>query len=165
MRPVPTPANITLVAGYIRFLICTAGVCNQVFNIHNCRILDKDHRVLRMDYSIDCNDPKHKTYTVIALLMIVGFAFGIPIGLGILMVRRMREYSSKGGTDRFVARRVADEMKITDVEAADAKTHRTARRLRHEHHRRCWVGWAHGYHRHSPWRLRVATTMEEHKEI
>jgi hypothetical protein len=53
-------------------------------------------------------------------MMIVGFAFGMPIGLGILMVRRMREYSSKGGTDRFMARRVADELQITDVEAADA---------------------------------------------
>ena len=62
---------MTFVAGYIRFLICTAGVCNQVFNIHNCRILDKDHIVLRMDYSIDCNDPKHISYTIIAYLILV----------------------------------------------------------------------------------------------
>jgi len=73
-----------------------------------------------MDYSIDCNGPKHNNYRAIATMMIVGFAFGMPIGLGILMVRRMREYSSKGGTDRFMARRVADELQITDVEAADA---------------------------------------------
>eukprot|EP01046_Picozoa_sp_COSAG06_P057696 COSAG06_NODE_11331_length_1527_cov_2.474090_2_plen_74_part_01 len=73
-----------------------------------------------MDYSIDCHDPKHAIFKVIAALMIVGFAFGIPIGMGVLMLRRMREYSSKGGQDRFMARRVADELKITDVEAADA---------------------------------------------
>ena len=73
-----------------------------------------------MDYGIDCHDPKHAIFKVVAALMIVGFAFGIPIGMGVLMVRRMREYSSKGGQDRFMARRVADELKITDVEAADA---------------------------------------------
>ena len=38
-----------------------------------------------MDYSIDCNDSKHTNYKVIADLMIVGFAFGIPIGLGIII--------------------------------------------------------------------------------
>ena len=97
-----------------------AGVCNQAFSIFNCRILDKDHEVLRLDYGIDCHDPTHASFQVIAALMIVGFAFGIPIGMGVLMVRRMREYSSKGGQDRFMARRVADELKITDVEAADA---------------------------------------------
>ena len=73
-----------------------------------------------MDYRIDCHDPVHALYRVVAGLMIGAFAFGIPIGMGILMVRRMREYSSSGGTDRFMARRVADELKITDVEAADA---------------------------------------------
>ena len=40
--------------------------------------------------------------------------------MAILMVLRMREYGSSGSADRFMARRVADELKITDVEAADA---------------------------------------------
>ena len=97
-----------------------AGVCNQVFNMFNCRYLDAEHWVLRMDYSVDCNDEKHVFYRIVAGVMMFAFAFGIPIGMGILMVRRMREYSSTGGTDRFMARRVADELKITDVEAADA---------------------------------------------
>jgi hypothetical protein len=97
-----------------------AGVCNQVFNMFNCRYLDAEHWVLRMDYSVDCNDEKHVFYRIVAGVMMFAFAFGIPVGMGILMVRRMREYSSTGGTDRFMARRVADELKITDVEAADA---------------------------------------------
>ena len=86
----------------------------------NCRPLDSEHRVLRTDYSVDCNDEKHLFYQIGAGVMMVAFAFGIPVGMGILMVRRMRDYSSTGGTDRFMARRVADELKITDVEAADA---------------------------------------------
>ena len=75
---------------------------------------------MRTDYSVDCNDEKHLFYQIGAGVMMVAFALGIPVGMGILMVRRMREYSSTGGTDRFMARRVADELKITDVEAADA---------------------------------------------
>ena len=97
-----------------------AGVCNQVFNIFNCRTLDSDHRVLRMDYSIECNDPNHAIYRAVAAIMIAVFAFGIPVGMSILMVSRMREYGSSDDTDRFMARRVADELKVTDVEAADA---------------------------------------------
>ena len=104
---------------FILFLLYP-GVCNQVFNIYSCRYLDVDHRVLRMDYSINCNDAGHTPYEIAAGVMIVGFSFGIPVGMGILMVLRMREYSSSGGTERFMARRVADELKITDVEAADA---------------------------------------------
>jgi hypothetical protein len=53
--------------------------------------------------------------------MIFVFAFGIPIGMSVLMTMRVHEYTgSAEGSERFVARRVADELKITDVEAADA---------------------------------------------
>eukprot|EP01046_Picozoa_sp_COSAG06_P026528 COSAG06_NODE_2286_length_7159_cov_18.500708_2_plen_136_part_01 len=75
---------------------------------------------MRTDYSVDCNDKKHLFYQIGAGVMMIAFALGIPVGIGILMVRRMGEYSSTGGTGRFMARRVADELKITDVEAADA---------------------------------------------
>ena len=49
-------------------------------------------------------------------------AYGVPLFLGWQMVRRMQEYKSgdKGGSDRFVARRVADELKLDDTIAADA---------------------------------------------
>ena len=47
-------------------------------------------------------------------------ALGIPLYMGYLMVRRMREYKTSTGSDRFVARRVADELKLSDTMAADA---------------------------------------------
>ena len=49
-------------------------------------------------------------------------AFGVPLAMGWQMVQRMREYGggSKSGSGRFVARRVADELKVDDVVAADA---------------------------------------------
>ena len=97
-----------------------AGVCNQVFNIFNCRTLDSDHQVLRMDYRVECSDPGHTAYRYLAGTMIVVFAFGIPFAMSILMVGRMREYGSSDDTDRFMTRRVADELKISDIEAADA---------------------------------------------
>jgi hypothetical protein len=102
-------------------LTVAAGVCNQVFNIFNCRVLDSNHHVLRMDYRVDCSDPEHAAYRILAGMMIVVFAFGIPIGMSVLMTKRIHEYTgSAEGSERFVARRVADELKITDVEAADA---------------------------------------------
>ena len=97
-----------------------AGVCNELFNIFNCRALDSEHDVLLMDYSIDCQTSDHYTYKVLALVLIVGFALGTPVGLGLLMLRRVQEYSGSSDSDRFVARRVADEQKISDLEAADA---------------------------------------------
>jgi hypothetical protein len=36
------------------------------------------------------------------------------------MISRMNEYGSRDDADRFMARRAADELKVTDVEAADA---------------------------------------------
>ena len=36
------------------------------------------------------------------------------------MVRRMRDYAGASASERFVARRVADELKLADLVAADA---------------------------------------------
>ena len=38
----------------------------------------------------------------------------------LLMVRRMRDYAGASASERFVARRVADELKLADRVAADA---------------------------------------------
>ena len=73
-----------------------------------------------MDYRVDCSDPDHTAYRYLAGMMIAVFAFGIPFAISILMVGRMREYGSGDDTDRFMTRRVADELKISDIEAADA---------------------------------------------
>jgi hypothetical protein len=69
---------------------------------------------------VDCQTAYHQRYRVLAYLLIGGFALGTPVGLGVLMLRRVQEYSGSSDSDRFVARRVADEQKISDVEAADA---------------------------------------------
>lgn len=85
----------------------------------NCRELDLAHSVLIVDYSVDCNEAEHSAGQVVAGVMIAVFALGIPVGMGIMMLRRMREYSASSDSDRFVARRAADELKMDDVEAED----------------------------------------------
>ena len=76
--------------------------------------------MLVKDYSLNCATEKHRAFQVISAAYVVFVALGIPIFMATLMVRRMREYRGGSGTDRFVARRVADELKLDDAVAADA---------------------------------------------
>ena len=96
------------------------GVCNQAFGIFSCRTVGVDLSVLVKDYSLHCTTEKHQVFQVIAGAYVVLVALGIPVFMATLMVRRMREYRGGSGTDRIVARRVADELKIDDAVAADA---------------------------------------------
>ena len=95
-------------------------MCNELFNVFNCRPLDSNHAVLHVDYRVHCQEHDHQMLSVLAGLLITVFALGVPILLGWLMLRRWSEYSASSDNDRFVARRAADELKISDVEAADA---------------------------------------------
>ena len=76
--------------------------------------------MLVKDYSLHCWTEKHRVFQVISGAYVVFVALGIPVFMATLMVRRMREYSDGSGADRFVARRVADELKLDDRVAADA---------------------------------------------
>jgi hypothetical protein len=96
------------------------SVSNAAFSMFNCKAFDGSQELLHTDYRISCNTSVHKFYCVIALFVIVGFSIGTPATMVCLMLRRMREYSSENGSERFVARRVADDLKIDDRTAADA---------------------------------------------
>ena len=72
------------------------------------------------DYSIHCSTEKHRAFQVVAAAYVVVVALGIPVFMATLMVRRMREYRGGSGANRFVARRVADELKLDDQVAEDA---------------------------------------------
>eukprot|EP01051_Picozoa_sp_SAG22_P006425 SAG22_NODE_420_length_10739_cov_7.090320_11_plen_132_part_00 len=92
----------------------------QAFSIFNCRDLGGRLTVLIKDYSVHCSTDKHKMFQVIAGLYIAAVAFGIPLRMARLMFKRMREYGGGSASDRFVSRRVADELKLDDAAAADA---------------------------------------------
>ena len=101
--------------------LCYPGVCNRAFSMLNCRQVGENLAVLIKDYSIECSTSKHNVFQIVAVVYVVVIAFGIPVVMATLMVRRMREYGGGGsGSTRFVARRVADEMKLDDSVAADA---------------------------------------------
>lgn len=86
----------------------------------NCRKVGADLSVLVKDYSIHCSTDKHVTFELAAAAYVCVVSFGIPLYMAWLMVARMREYKGSSSSDRFVARRIADELKIADDVAADA---------------------------------------------
>jgi hypothetical protein len=98
------------------------SLCNTAFSMINCRDLGPGVSVLIKDYRIDCSTDRHETYRFVAGAYIVVVAFGVPLFIGWQMVQRMQEYTTgdRGGGSRFVARRVADELKLDDTVAADA---------------------------------------------
>ena len=75
--------------------------------------------MLVKDYSIHCSTERHFTFQILAGVYVAVVALGIPLYIGVSMARRMREYRG-GASDRFVARRVADELTLSDTMAADA---------------------------------------------
>ena len=80
----------------------------------NCRSLDGDIAVLRTDYRIVCYTTEHNVFRGLAFVVIALFSFGIPLYMVYLMARRLNEYSARDDSDRFVARRVSDELKIAE---------------------------------------------------
>merc|ERR1740117_1942470 len=109
-----TAAGYAKANAFVVVFLCYPGVCNQAFGMFNCRRVGADLSVLVKDYSIHCSTDRHKTFMVIAGMYIAVVALGIPLRMARLMYRRMREYSGGSASDRFVARRVADELKLDD---------------------------------------------------
>eukprot|EP01045_Picozoa_sp_COSAG04_P027837 COSAG04_NODE_4163_length_2261_cov_1.519426_1_plen_126_part_10 len=88
--------------------------------MYNCREIGGGVAVLRTDYRITCHTTEHQLFRIVAGVLIAVFSLGIPLYLVYLMARRLREYSASDDSDRFVARRVADELKIDDKQAMEA---------------------------------------------
>jgi hypothetical protein len=105
---------------FVVIFLCYPGACNQAFSMFNCRELDGGLSVLHKDYSISCTTDQHYWFALVAAAYVGVVSFGIPIYMVFLMVRRMREYAGASASDRFVARRVADELQVADHVAADA---------------------------------------------
>eukprot|EP01052_Picozoa_sp_SAG31_P027783 SAG31_NODE_2629_length_5350_cov_2.286612_5_plen_713_part_01 len=96
------------------------SVCNHAFKMFDCRCLSAELCVLRANYEMLCYTSKHKLYKVVAFVVMVVFSFGVPVGVVVLMMRRLREYTTADKIDRFVARHVATELQTDDTSAMDA---------------------------------------------
>eukprot|EP01043_Picozoa_sp_COSAG02_P011915 COSAG02_NODE_448_length_22102_cov_11.767032_2_plen_1431_part_00 len=96
------------------------GICNRAFSMFNCRVLDSHLHVLVADYDISCDSAVHGVFQLVAGIVVVFFSLGVPVTTVVLMLSRIAEYEDNSESDRFVARRVADELKISDSVASDA---------------------------------------------
>ena len=94
------------------------GICNEAFSLFACRELDGGVVLLRTDYRVSCTDAEHGFFGLVAAVVIAVFSVGAPLLMIFSMLRRMSKFDSD--SNRFVARRVADELKIEDSVAADA---------------------------------------------
>jgi serine/threonine protein kinase len=98
--------------------VCYPTVCKHAFGIFNCRALSQTLVVLQSDYATECGTPAHTAASVVAGLVIIFVAVGIPLGFTASLVRRARAFDADkdaaeiGGT--FAAR-----MGISPREAAD----------------------------------------------
>ena len=66
-------------------------ICNRIFEVFACEKFDNGQRLLRADYSIDCDSEKHKNYERLAGVMIAVY----PIGVLVLFYSAMRPYAAE----------------------------------------------------------------------
>ena len=102
----------------VTFLIYPS-VSNRAFSVFNCRRLSADVQVLHEDYSVLCGTSEHALYQILAGAVALGFSAGVPVALMAMMMQRAREHSTVTAADRFVARRVAEELHLDDKKAID----------------------------------------------
>jgi len=73
---------------------------STLFRTFPCERFDDGRRLLRADYSIDCDGPAHAWHVVLASLGVVGFVFGVPLAFFVLLVRERRRESAKNDEGR-----------------------------------------------------------------
>jgi hypothetical protein len=52
-------------------------ICNRIFEVFSCEKFDNGERLLRADYSIDCDLEKHKSFQALAGIMIAVYPIGV----------------------------------------------------------------------------------------
>eukprot|EP01052_Picozoa_sp_SAG31_P004053 SAG31_NODE_163_length_21856_cov_7.550214_9_plen_89_part_00 len=76
--------------------------------------------MLHEDYSIDCGTNAHTLFQILAAVIAIGFSAGVPLALIVALVKRARAHNTVTPSERFVARRVAEELQMDDKMAIDA---------------------------------------------
>jgi hypothetical protein len=102
---------------FVVVFLCYPTICNHTFGLFNCRQLSESLIVLSADYATECGTDRHQVFKIIAGLIIVGFAFGVPAGFTAAMVVQARKLDASGATK--IAGTVAVQMDISKRKAAD----------------------------------------------
>ena len=108
-------------AFFILFLIYPS-VTSKLFLLIKCRALSEDLSVLTSDYGQPCENAQHTAYRNLAVVLIVGFAFGVPLLLMGAMIKTRASERAEFSTVEFevVIQRVARQLKETDLDAVRA---------------------------------------------
>ena len=93
------------------------SVCNQIFGTFNCRKLSADLELMVSDFDISCSTPIHKTFQLLAAVMVGLWCVGIPLGAAAVLVSKAR---GAAAADPDVATKLANEWSIEEHEALDA---------------------------------------------
>ena len=109
------------------------SICNAAFEMLNCTPLSADLAVLSVDYTTECNTGLWNFHATVAVFLIVGFAFGIPMRI-LWQMTNLRDSLSlpkfrvcgdsldaesdiSNRRDRFyMSRRVSEEMACSNVD-------------------------------------------------
>ena len=74
---------------------------------------------MEIDDTTLCEAPEHLTIEVLSAVVVVVFAFGLPVVFGYILVSKARDYGQQSaGTNAALARRVADDLGVDEVAAA-----------------------------------------------
>ena len=62
-----------------------APVSSKLFNYFDCQDIS-ERSFLRADYSLECHTGGHHTFQIVVYLFLIGFTFGLPLALGLVLV-------------------------------------------------------------------------------
>ena len=79
-------ANGTIVVALLLYSMASSAA----FRAFVCDALDDGKVSLRSDYRIECNSPRHRTFQMYAVAMIVAYPLGIPILFAVLLFRNRK---------------------------------------------------------------------------
>jgi CRP-like cAMP-binding protein len=66
-----------------------APVSSKLFNYFDCHDIS-GRSFLREDYSLECTTGGHQSVKFVVFVFLIGFTFGLPLGLGVILVRNRK---------------------------------------------------------------------------
>jgi Leucine-rich repeat (LRR) protein len=108
-RGLESVADKSKIRSYFILFLVYPSVCRESFSLFNCRKLGEGYRVLLEDYDLDCDDEDYTTYRHIAMLVIVVFIAGVPVGLFYLLWRKIRATRRQELEEEYIIASLARE--------------------------------------------------------
>ena len=110
----------TTFKGHMFFVIffCYPTICIISFAAFICRTMTPTMSVLEADGQVICQDPSHRVLQGMSYAIVVLIAIGLPLGMGIVLVRSARSYEREISKSHSpMATKLSEEMKVDLVTA------------------------------------------------